>query len=161
VTTGLDYERFKTKARDFLRAHEDRLAVYKLRTNKPITATDLQELEMILLDQAVGDIQLIELAKSTAGGLGLFVRSLVGLERGAATEALNEFLSDEIATSNQIEFVTLIVDELTKNGAMQNDRLYQSPFTDLTATGPDAIFPSATVTQLFKTIEDIRLRAVA
>jgi type I restriction enzyme R subunit len=161
VTTGLDYERFKTKARDFLRAHEDRLAVYKLRTNKPITATDLQELEMILLDQAVGDAQLIELAKSTAGGLGLFVRSLVGLERGAATEALNVFLSDEIATSTQIEFVTLIVDELTKNGAMQNNRLYQSPFTDLTATGPDAIFPSATVTQLFKTIEDIRLRAVA
>ena len=45
-----DYEKFKLKSRDFLRLHEDKLAVAKLRTNKPITPTDLQELEIILLE---------------------------------------------------------------------------------------------------------------
>ena len=160
-TTGLDYERFKAKARDFLRTHEDRLAVYKLRTNKPVTSADLLELEKILLEQAAGDTGLVEQAKSTTGGLGLFVRSLVGLERGAAMDAMGEFLNKTNATASQIEFLKLIVNYLTVDGAIETKRLYESPFTNVAATGPDAIFPAATVTQLFKTIEDIRLRAVA
>jgi len=161
VTTGLDYERFKAKARDFLRTHEDRLAVYKLRTNNAITPTDLQELENILLEQAAGDTELVEQAKSATGGLGLFVRSLVGLERSAAMDAMAEFLNVANATASQIEFIKLIVNYLTVDGAIDAKKLYESPFTNVAATGPDAIFPSATVTQLFKTIEDIRLRAVA
>jgi type I restriction enzyme R subunit len=161
ASAGLDYERFKAKARDFLRAHEDRLAVYKLRTNKPVTPSDLLELEKILLEQAAGDTDLVEQAKSATGGLGLFVRSLVGLERGAAMDAMAEFLDVATATASQIEFIKLIVNYLTVDGAIDAKRLYESPFTSVAATGPDSIFPAATVTQLFKTIEDIRLRAVA
>lgn len=161
VTAGLDYERFKTKTRDFLKAHEDRLAVYKLRTNKAITAKDVEELEVILLEQAAGDKQLVEQAKAATGGLGLFVRSLLGLERGAAMEAMAEFLNEQNATASQLEFAKLIVNYLTVDGAITKDRLYDSPFTNVSATGPDSIFPEAKVEQLFKTIEEIRLRAVA
>ena len=63
----------------------------QLRRNLPITATDLQELETILLEQAANDVSLIEQAQHETGGLGLFVRSLVGLERGAAVEARLSF----------------------------------------------------------------------
>ena len=158
---GLNYEKFKTKARDFLRQHENKLAINKLKRNLPITSTDLEELEAILLEQASGDAALIKRAKEDAHGLGLFVRSLIGLDRVAATEAMNAFLTDASATSKQIEFVTLIVDELTKNGAMDDDRLYQSPFVDITPTGPESIFSSAKVEQLFASINEVRLRAVA
>ncbi|MCC6067686.1 DEAD/DEAH box helicase family protein [Ferrovum sp. PN-J185] len=161
VTAGLDYERFKTKIRDFLKAHEDRLAVYKLRTNKPITATDVAELEAILLEQAAGDMHLIEQAKESAGGLGLFVRSLLGLERGAAMEAMSEFLNEQNATASQLEFAKLIVNFLTVDGVITKDRLYESPFINVAATGPDSIFPAEKIEQLFKVIEEIRLRAVA
>ena len=102
--TALDYEKFKAKARDFLRMHDDKIAVFKLRTNKAITAADLVELEKILLEQAAGDANLIEQAKANAGGLGLFVRSVVGLERGAAVDAMSEFLNAQNATASQIEF---------------------------------------------------------
>ena len=161
VTAGLDYERFKTKTRDFLKAHEDRLAVYKLRTNKPITPTDVAELEAILLEQAAGDIHLIDQAKEAAGGLGLFVRSLLGLERGAAMEAMADFLNEQNATASQLEFAKLIVNYLTIDGVITRERLYDSPFTNVAATGPDSIFPEAKVEELFKVIEEIRLRAVA
>jgi len=70
-------------------------------------------------------------------------------------------LNKDGATASQLEFLKMIVDYLTVDGAIDGSRLYESPFTSVTATGPEAIFPSATVTQLFKTIEDIRLRAVA
>jgi len=74
---------------------------------------------------------------------------------------LRSQLNNDYATASQLEFINMIVDYLTVDGAIDGSRLYEAPFTSITATGPDAIFPSATVTQLFKTIEDIRLRAVA
>ena len=51
-------------------------------------------------------------------GLGLFVRSLVGLDREAAKRALARFLTGGTLGANQIEFVNLIVDHLTEFGAM-------------------------------------------
>ena len=158
---GLDYEKFKLKSRDFLRVHEDKLAIAKLRTNKPITATDLNELELILLEQAGGDKALIEKAKQATGGLGLFVRSLLGLERGAAMDAMAEFLNERNATASQLEFVKMIVNYLTQDGVIEPSRLYEAPFTSVTATGPDSIFDDAKVVKLFKAIDEIKLRAVA
>ena len=76
-------------------------------------------------------------------------------------DAMAEFLNVANATASQIEFIKLIVNYLAVDGAIDAKRLYEAPFTNVTSTGPDAIFPAATVTQLFKTIEDIRLRAVA
>jgi type I restriction enzyme, R subunit len=158
---GIDYERFKLKTRDFLREHSDNLAFVKLRKNLPITATDLAELERILLEQASGDKELVAKAREEANGLGLFVRSLVGLEREAANEAMAKFLNDANATAKQITFVRLIVDQLTQDGAMSDARLYESPFTDVAATGPNSVFAPAQVTQLFAVMAEIRQRAVA
>lgn len=158
---GLDYERFKNKTRDFLRAHEDRIAVQKLRRNLPITLTDIAELEKILLEQAANDNALVEKAKQEAGGLGLFVRSLVGLERSAAVEAMSAFLNDATATASQLTFVKMIVECLTRNGAMTEDLLYNTPFTDFAPTGPEGIFPEPKVKLLDETIRDIWQRAVA
>jgi type I restriction enzyme R subunit len=161
ATVGLDYERFKNKTRDFLREHEDRIAVQKLKRNLPITKTDLDELEKILLEQAVNDIELVNKAKEEAGGLGLFVRSLIGLERGAADAAMSEFLNDTTATASQITFIKLIVESLTRNGAMTEDLLYHAPFTDIAATGPESIFPAAKIKRIDEVINDIRQHAVA
>ena len=157
---GLDFDRFKAKARQFLVDHESKLCINKLRKNLPITNTDIAELEAILLEQALGDNNLVEQAKKDSNGLGLFVRGLVGLDRASAKEALNEFLIDTTASSKQIEFVNLIVDELTKNGVMDEGRLYQSPFIDLSPTGPESLFRN-NITKLFETIKEVKLRAVA
>jgi type I restriction enzyme R subunit len=161
VPAGLDYEKFKVKARDFLRQHVDRLALQKLRRNMPITASDLVELEKILLEQASGNQTHIEHAREEAHGLGLWVRSLVGMERNAAVEAMAEFLNDVNATASQIEFAKMIVDFLTVDGAISAERLYQAPFTSVAASGPEALFNAAKVERLFHVIEDIRQRAVA
>jgi hypothetical protein len=55
---------------------------------------------------AAGDV---EKAREQSEGLGLFVRSLVGLEREAAKQAFAEFLTGKTLNGNQIEFVNLIV----------------------------------------------------
>jgi len=160
VTAGLNMGKFKEKARVFLKAHESHISLQRLRRNQPLTASDLLELERMLLD-AGGTESLINDAKEKSHGLGIFIRSLIGLDREAAMQAFSEFLMGTTATPNQIEFINLIVHELTQNGVMEPGRLFESPFTDLNAQGPLGVFPPAKVSQIVEVLAQIRDRAVA
>ena len=64
------------------------------------------------------------------------------------------------ATPEQIEFIELVVQELTLNGVMDADRLFQSPFTDISSQGPLGVFPPASVSVLVEVLGEIRQRAV-
>jgi type I restriction enzyme R subunit len=160
VTTGLNMDKFKDKARAFLKSHETHLSLQRLRRNQPLTTTDLDELEKMLL-AAGGTPTLISEAKTQCQGLGLFVRSLVGLDHEAAMQAFSEFVHGTTATPNQIEFINLVVQELTQAGVMAPSRLFESPFTDVNAQGPLGVFSPARVTQLVGVLTQIRERAVA
>lgn len=89
------------------------------------------------------------------------MRSLVGLDREAAKEAFAGFLSGKTPTANQIEFVNLIVDHLTEHSMMDAARLYESPFTDLAARGPDGLFPSPQVDELVAVLQEVKGRPLA
>jgi len=158
---GMDYAKFRAKAQAFLRAHQDHIAIYKLRLNKALTAADLAELERMLVESGVGAAEEIGRAKSESQGLGLFVRSLVGMDREAAKSALSGFLNGKTWSASQIEFVNLIVNHLTEHGVMEAARLYESPFTDLTPRGPDGLFSTAQVDALLAAIAAVRATAVA
>lgn len=156
---GTDYVKFRAKAQAFLRAHQDHVAIHKLRMNKPLTAADLAELQRMLLESGVGAEVDIRRAASEAHGLGLFVRSLVGLDRQAAKETMSAFISGKSA--NQIEFVNLIVDHLTEHGVMEAAQLYESPFTDFSPQGPEGIFGAAELDALMNSLEAVRASAIA
>jgi type I restriction enzyme R subunit len=156
-----DFERFRLKVRAFLRAHENHITLHKLRRNQPLTATDLAELERLLIDSGTGTVQDVARAGQEAHGLGLFVRSLVGLDREAATQALNGFVSGKALTANQLEFVNLIVTHLTERGVMEPGLLYEPPFTSYAPQGPDALFTSAQVDELFGVLDHIKATALA
>jgi type I restriction enzyme R subunit len=160
VGNGMDLAKFKEKARLFLRAHEDHISLQRLRRNQPLTPSDLTELELMLIE-AGGSTELINLAKEQNHGLGMFIRSLVGLDRETATQAFSEFISGTTATPNQIEFINLVVQYLTENGVMEPDRLYESPFTDINPQGPEGVFSSAKLDQMVQVLVDIRQRAAA
>lgn len=114
-TPGTDDEKFRAKARAFLRGHMDHVAVQKLRTNTPLSTADLAELERMLVESGLGGPEEVRRAADESNGLGLFVRSLVGLDRSAAKDAMAAFLSETSHSANQIEFVNLIVDHLTEH----------------------------------------------
>jgi type I restriction enzyme R subunit len=158
---GADFEKFRVKARAFLLAHQDHVAIRKLRLNKPLTRSDLAELERMLSENGIGGAEEINQAKVESHGLGLFVRSLVGLDRGAAKEALAGFLDGKNLSANQIEFVNLIVEHLTEHGVMPAAHLYESPFTDLTPRGPDGLFTSTQVDELLTVLALVRATALA
>jgi type I restriction enzyme R subunit len=158
---GDDFERFRAKARTFLLAHKDHVAIHKLRMNRALTPADLAELERMLGEAGIGGPAEINHAKETSHGLGLFVRSLVGLDREAAKAALGGFLAGKSLAANQIEFVNLVVNHLTEHGIMEASLLYTSPFTDLAPRGPDGIFSSPQVDELMGVLEQVRMAAMA
>lgn len=158
---GTDQAKFVAKARAFLRQHLHNVVIAKLRLNRPLTSSDLDELERLLSESGAGNPEDVRRAADEAHGLGLFVRSLVGMDRGAAKEALAVFASGKTLTANQLEFINLIVDHLTAHGVMEPARLYESPFTDITPKGPDGLFEATELDALFRAIEAVRSTAVA
>ena len=89
------------------------------------------------------------------GGLGRFVRSLVGPDQAAAKQAFAGFLDGKVLTADQLEFIDLIVDHLTARGVMDPKLLYEGPFTDFDSNGVEGVFNSADAAILVKTLRDL------
>lgn len=155
-TPGTDMERFQAKAAAYLKAHQDHIALQRLRRNKPLTPDDLAGLDQMLVESGAGDAAAIAQAKEDAHGLGLFVRSLVGLDHQAAQEAFAQYLDGTRFSANQLHFINLIVGELTNNGVIEVARLYESPFTDLAATGLESMFTEAQVDNIVDLLRTVR-----
>lgn len=98
-------------------------------------------------------------ASEQAHGFGLFVRSLVGLERDAAAEAFSRFLDDRTHTRAQIDFVWVVVTRLTERGVMDIDLLYQAPFTDHSPHGPEDLLSGSDVDVLVEGLKAVRATA--
>ena len=109
----------------------------------------------------VGTPKDVQRAGESNHGLGLFVRSLVGLDRGAAKEAFAAFLGGKTLTANQIEFVNLIIDHLTENGAMDPALLYSSPYTDFSPRGVDGVFGAPDAAEIVSILRSVSKTAAA
>ena len=160
VKSGVDMAKFKDKVRAFLRDHQDHISLLRLRRNQALTPTDIDELEKMLV-QAGGSAELIAKASESNRGLGLFIRSLVGLEREAVLNTFAEFIKGTAVTADQIEFINVLVDELTRNGVMEPSRLFESPYTDINAQGPIGIFPAERTQKIVELLKQINESAVA
>lgn len=160
-TGGDTFERFRQKAQAFLREHDEIDAVRKLRTNEPLTQQDLDDLERVLTDNEIGNPEYIDQAKQESEGFGIFVRSLVGLDREVAKRLFGDFLQGSDYNSSQIEFINMIINQLVEYGTVDVSLLYESPFTDVSPQGPDAIFTREQVDRIMQLLEDVRATAVA
>lgn len=161
INTAGGFERFRAKARQFLKAHENHITIHKLRLNQALTKTDLDELERMLVEAGVGTSDDLDRAKEECTGLGLFVRSLVGLDKEAAKQAFAGFLAGKTPSANQIEFINLIIDHLTQRGYMDAGLLYDSPFTDFNPLGVEGVFGEMAAMELVSILDEIRERAAA
>lgn len=161
MEVGTDLTRFEQKIRIYLNTHQDQLAVQKIRRNRQITAVDLAELEKVFVEAGLGTTVDIDHIKDTAGGLGLFLRSLTGLERESAALAFDAFQQGKTLTANQLRFVNELIDYVARNGTIDVAALYESPFTALAPTGPEALFLEAEVVAMVTVIDSIRSTAVA
>ncbi len=157
---GTDMERFRAKARRFFKAHANHISIAKIRRNAPLTQSDIAELERMFNDEGLGGPDEVEVV-TAEGGLGLFVRSLVGLDREAAKAAFGAFLVGRTFTANQLEFVNMLIEHLTARGTVDPALLYASPFTDVDPMGVSGVFTDADATKIVDILETVRKNAAA
>ena len=124
-----DLKNYKAKAEYYVRQHQDNAVIAKLKSNIPLTAADIKELEQILWSE-IGTQQDYE-AEYGNKPLGEFVREIVGLDMAAAKAAFAEYLDETNLNSRQIYFVNQIVEFIVHNGMMKDlSVLQETPFTD-------------------------------
>ncbi|MDZ7732967.1 MAG: type I restriction-modification enzyme R subunit C-terminal domain-containing protein [Acidimicrobiia bacterium] len=133
---GTEFAQFRKKAQHFLKQNLAEAAVAKVRSGEPITEDDIAELQRILVAAGIGNDDTFAQASERAGSFGLFIRSLVGLDREAAKDAFADFLDDKRYSRNQIEFVNLIIDELTERGVVEAARVYETPYGGIAPKAP-------------------------
>lgn len=122
-----DLKNYRKKVEHYLNEHKDEMAIYKLRNNKKLTKEDIKHLESIMFNElgSQSDYQK-EFGDTPVTKL---VRNMIGLDREAANEAFSEFLNNENLNSNQIHYISLIVDYIVKNGMIDDNRvLTEDPF---------------------------------
>ena len=154
-----ELKNYKAKAEFYVRQHQDNIAIAKLKTNQPLTETDIENLEHILWKE-LGSKDDYE-KEYGHKPLGEFVREIVGLDMNAAKEAFSEFLDDTNLDSRQIYFVNQIVEYIVHNGMMKDlSVLQESPFTDKGSVAE--IFTDMTVWMgIRKVIDQINTNAAA
>jgi type I restriction enzyme R subunit len=159
ISPGVNAEKFKDKAEKFLHKHENDPAIHKLRFNEPLTAEDLEALEAIFQSEGSSPEEIAAATKAT-DGLGLFVRSILGMDRGAAKSALSGFLNGKNLTVNQIEFLNMVVNHLAQSGWIRPALLFESPFTDIHQDGVIGVFDESSTVTLIGILNAVRQNAV-
>jgi len=157
-----DLTRYKTKVMNFLKNEENHIVLQKLKRNKPITTTDISELQRIFFESGeIGTKEEFENAFGKQDLLGLFIRNLIGLDRHEAKLLFADFLNGQSYNSNQIEFVNMIIDHLTKNGVMEPEMLFNSPYTNFNPNGVIGIFSDGDAEKIVKILGEVRANAAA
>ncbi len=117
---------YRKKVNQYLKEHQDDLVIYKLRNNRSLSGDDVKYLEKVLWQELgtkedyqkeYGDEPLVRLASK-----------IVGLDPLTANQLFSEFLTDQTLTSNQMEFVKLIVNFVINHGMLDKTELNGQPF---------------------------------
>jgi len=155
-STGINLAQYKRKVEAYIRDNENHIAIARLRLNKPLTPKDLQELERFVYESDVVEGRLrFEECYGSGVSLPAFIRSLVGLDRNAAKEAFGRFLDESRYSSQQIRFVEMIIERLTKAGSVEPGQLYEPPFTAVHFSGLDGAFSDSDADAIVDVLERI------
>jgi type I restriction enzyme, R subunit len=154
---------YKDRVESYVRDHSNHLVIQKLKTNKPITETEVNALESILFDGAIVGTKQEYVETFGDKPLGVFIRSIVGLDVNAAQEVFAEFIQVGNLKADQMTFINNIINYLTKNGMIDKEMLFEPPFTNIHQDGLIGVFDDADarkVIQLVAAVNDNALVSV-
>lgn len=124
------YLNSKEKFQKYLEQNKEILAIKKLRSNIELDEQDIKELKQLLYKNSEISITALkeenrleiesykkDYNEDDKGAFGIFLRSLVGLDREAINKEFSTFLNREKFNSNQIELINLIIENIVKYSA--------------------------------------------
>ena len=155
VNTGTPYRK---RVEAFIRENKQHITISKLKNNVPITKKELDILEDILFDG--GDRGNKESYHAEYGDkpLGVFIRSILGLDVEASQKAFADFLQAGNMNANQMTFIQNIISYLSKNGTIAPEMLFDTPpFSNY--NGVNGVFDDADTTKIISIVKSINQNA--
>ena len=151
---------YRERVERFIRENKHNLTISKPNTNEPITIDELHYLEQLIFNGkergTKEDFNNIYGEKP----LGVFIRSIVGLNQEAAMAAFADFIQSGNLSADQMTFINNIINHLTKNGVIDKKMLFEPPFTRTSDQGLLGIFDDATAVKIINVIDEVNDNAV-
>ncbi|PNU18527.1 restriction endonuclease subunit R [Geothermobacter hydrogeniphilus] len=139
----VDMTVYKKQVEEALREHFDTSpTLQKIRNGQPVSEADLNSLASLILTQHPGiDITLLKEFYEEAQPLDFILRRIIGMEAEAVNRRFEHFVQKYPGLrANQVLFLNMLKNHISKHGAIELDRLYEPPFTHLASDGVDGIF---------------------
>ena len=153
-----DLQSYKAKASHYIHEHQNELVILKLKTNKPLTGSDVDKLQKILWEEVGSKLEYEQECGNKP--LGVFVREITGLDMNAAKEAFSDYLNEVTLDSRQIYFANQIIEYVVQNGILQDKSVLQeSPFSDQGSFAD--IFDTKQFFELIQVIDSINANALS
>jgi type I restriction enzyme R subunit len=150
---------YKDRVESYIRKNKNHLTIHKLQNNIPITELELIALEQILFDEDIVGTKEEYQKEYGAQPLGVFIRSIVGLDIQAANAAFSEFMQRGNLRADQMTFIKNIISFLEKNGVIDKAMLFEPPFTDVNDQGLLGVFDEADAHKVISILDKINLNA--
>ncbi|MGL5691522.1 MAG: DEAD/DEAH box helicase family protein [Bacteroidales bacterium] len=161
ISTYVASENYKQRVEKYIRENENIPVIQKLKRNIPISQTDIAALENILFDDSKLGTREDFVKEYVDQPLGVFIRSIVGLDRNAADEAFSIFLNTGNLSVNQNKFISMIIDYLTVEGQIARNLLFESPFTQFHTEGVYGVFGEENTKMILEILDEITHNAMA
>lgn len=150
---------YKDRVESYVREHSHHLVIQKLKTNKAITETEINALEMILFDSTTVGSKQDYIETYANKPLGVFIRNILGLEINAAQEVFAEFIQAGNLRADQMTFINNIISYLTKNGMIDKAMLFEPPFTNIHQDGLIGVFDDANAKRVIQLVSAVNENA--
>jgi type I restriction enzyme R subunit len=134
------------------------LTLQKIRRGLPVTESDIISLQSLILEQVPGlkPEDLDRIFPQHSQSLDKLIRSLVGMDELTVRLAFEDFRKQHTTLqANQLQFLSLVEQEIIKSGGLEIARLYQQPFTSIHTLGLDGIFKEEEANKVIALIQQI------
>jgi type I restriction enzyme R subunit len=157
---GLDLAQYRSRVESVLRKlFDDNKVLQRIKAGEKVSDDDLRSLVSLVLTQEP-DLNLSDLLDyypETAGHLDQAIRGIIGLDLEAVKNRFNAFVQKHTKlNSMQLRFLQMLQNHISKYGSIELERLYEEPFTVLSAEGVDGIFAEEQIDDLIEILGAFR-----
>lgn len=131
---------YRDRVESYVRKNKNHFTILKLHNNQPINPKEIDALEEMFFTESAAGTKEQYVKEYGELPLGVFIRSVVGLDKEAVSTAFSDFLLTGNLKADQMTFIQTIMQYLTKNGVLNKTMLFEPPFTDMNDQGIVGIF---------------------
>ena len=126
-----------------LKVFDENPTLQKIKAGRPVSDADLKALTSLVLTRhpSVDQEILKEFFEETAQPLDHAIRSIIGMDAEVVNKKFSRFAARyPCLTANQVSFLNLLKNHISRYGSIRVEQLYEAPFTTLHSDGLDGVF---------------------